>query len=78
MPWTSKHPRWLNTTRKQLAATDGKRVLQILAIVCICLVLFIIYHKGLTDIVVLIQENPDDFFRALFRYFMDNLAGGEG
>jgi hypothetical protein len=40
--------------------------------------LFIIYYKGFTDIIVVIQENPDDFWRALFKYFMDNLAGGEG
>jgi hypothetical protein len=78
MPWASKHLRWVNTTGKQLTTTDGKRILQILAILCICLILVIIYHKGLTDILVLIQENPDDFLRALLRYFMDNLAGGEG
>jgi hypothetical protein len=40
--------------------------------------LFIIYYKGFTDILVLIQENPDDFWRALFKYFMANFAGGEG
>jgi len=34
--------------------------------------------EGFIDILILIQENPDDFWRALFRYFMDNLAGGEG
>jgi hypothetical protein len=78
MPWTSKHLRWLNTTGKQLTKTYGKRILQILAILCICLILLAIYLKGCTDIFVLIQENPDDFLRVLLRYFMDNLAGGEG
>jgi hypothetical protein len=63
---------------KQLNTTDDKRILQILAILCICLILFIIYHKGFTDILVLIRENPDDFLRALLRYFIDNLAGGVG
>ena len=62
----------------KLIITDGKRILQVLAILCICILLFILYHKGFTDILVLIQENPDDFLRALFKYFMDNLAGGEG
>jgi hypothetical protein len=71
----SKYLRWLNTTGKQLTTIDGMRILQILAILCLCLMLFIICHKGFTDILVLIQENPDDFLRALLRYFMDNLAG---
>jgi len=78
MPWTSKHLRWLNTIGKQLTKTDGKRILQIFAILCICLILLTIYLKGFTDIFDLIQENPDDFLRVLLRYFMDNLAGGEG
>ncbi len=78
MPWTSEPLRWLNNTGKQLTTADGKRILQVLAILCICLMLFIIYYKGFTDILVLIQENPDDFWRALFKYFMANFAGGEG
>ena len=77
MPWTSKHLRWLNINGKQITTTNGKRILQVLAIL-FCIILFIIYYKGFTDILVLIQENPDDFLRALFRYFLDNLAGGEG
>jgi len=78
MPWTSKHLRWINIKGKQLTTTNGWRILQVLAIFCICIMLFIIYYKGLTDILALIQENPDDLWRALFRYFMGNLAGGEG
>jgi len=78
MPWTSKHLRWLNINGKQITTTDGKRILQVLAILCLCIILFIINYKGFTEIIVVIQENPDDFWRALFRYFMDNLAGGEG
>ena len=78
MPWTSKHHKWLNINEKPITTTDGKRILQVLAILCLCIMLFIIYHKGFTDILVLIQENPDDFLSALFRYFMDNLAGGGG
>ena len=62
----------------KLTPVGPKRILQALAIICICLMLFIIYHKGFADISVVIQENPDDFWRALFRYFMDNLAGGGG
>jgi uncharacterized membrane protein len=78
MSWTSKHLRWLNINGKQISTTNPKRILQAVAILCLCIILFIIYHKGFTDILVLIQENPDEFWRALFRYFMDNLAGGEG
>ena len=78
MPWTSTHLRWLNSNGKQISTTDPKRILQVLAILCLCIMLFIIYHKGFNDILVLIHENPDEFWRALFRYFMGNLAGGEG
>ena len=78
MPWTSKNLRWLNINVKQITTTDGKRIMQVLAILCLCIILFIMYYKGFTDILVLIQENPDDFWRALFKDFMDNLAGGEG
>jgi len=78
MPWTSNHLRCLNTTGKQLTTTIGERILQILAILCLGIMLFIICYKGFTDILVLIKENPDDFWCALFRYFMGNLAGGEG
>ena len=78
MSLTSKHLRWPNINGKQITTTDGKRILQVLAIVCLCIILLIINYKEFTDILVLIQENPDDFWRALFKYFMDNLVGGEG
>jgi hypothetical protein len=78
MPWTSKHLKWFNINGKQISTPNPKRILQVLAILCLCMMLFIIYHKGFTDILVLIQENPDEFWRALFRYFMSNLAGGNG
>ena len=74
MPWTSEHLRRLINIGEQLTTVDGKRILQVLAILCIYLILFIIIYKGFTDISVLIQENPDDFWRALGRYFIGNLT----
>jgi len=50
-----------------------KRIPQVLAILCICFICLIIIHKGLTDISALIQEHPDDFWRALGRYLIGNL-----
>jgi hypothetical protein len=51
--------------------------LQIPAILCLVLMLSVILHKGLTDIAALAQKHPgQDFWRALGRYLIANLAGG--
>jgi hypothetical protein len=55
-----------------------KRILQIVGILCICLMFSVIIHKGFNDISALIQKNTGDFWRALVRYFISNLAGGKG
>ena len=37
-----------------------------------------IVTKGFNDISLLVQSEPDDFWRALAKYFLGNLAGGDG
>ena len=52
------------------------RILQVLAIFCMCLMWFMIIDKGLSDLSVLVQEHPDDFWRALAKYLIGNMAEG--
>jgi hypothetical protein len=75
MTWTSDYFRWVIETREQLAQADGKRILQFFAIACLCFIMSVIAHKGFNDISLLAREHPDDFWIALGRYFLDNMAG---
>jgi len=54
-----------------------RNVLQILAVFCAIVVLSIILHKGYAGIAALAQKySGGEFWRALARYLMQNLAGG--
>ena len=54
-----------------------KTLLQILAIICIALILSMILHKASTDISALAwQYSGEKFFKALAKYLLTNLAGG--
>ena len=54
-----------------------KTLSQLLAILCLALLLGMIAHKGHSDISALArQHSGEDFRLALARYFINNLAGG--
>ena len=54
-----------------------KTVLQVLAIAALAGIVFMILHKGYSDVRALAEANRgDSFFPALLRYVFRNLAGG--
>ena len=56
---------------------DMKTVLQIVAALLLIFMMSVIFHKLTMDIMALAQEHSgQDFWRALGRYLIDNLAGG--
>ena len=55
-----------------------KRILQALGIGVMLIIWLMIGTKGFSDIADLVHKEPDDFWRALVKYFLSNLAGGEG
>ena len=56
---------------------DGKRILQIIALICTAIWMSMIAHKGYNDISIIIRENPDNWGPAIGRYLFDNWAGGK-
>ena len=56
---------------------DGKRLLQIIAIICTVTWMSMIVHKGYNDISHIINENPDNWGPAIGRYLFKNWAGGQ-
>ncbi len=56
---------------------DGKRILQVVAIICTVTWLSMIAHKGYNDISNIIKENPDNWGPAIGRYLIENWAGGK-
>ena len=55
-----------------------KSVLQILAILCLMAWFSMVAHKAFTDIAVLAEQHSGgDFWAALARYALRNLAGGD-
>lgn len=58
--------------------TKGGRIQQALAILVMLVIWLMIVTKGFSDISVLVQNEPDDLWRALAKYFLNNLAGGAG
>ena len=58
--------------------SKGGRVQQVLAIAVMLVIWMMIVTKGYTDISLLLVHESDDFWRALIRYFLSNLAGGAG
>ena len=75
MAWASEHLRWFIHIRQHLAIVDARQLLQITAIICLVIIMSMIFYKGYSDISVLIEENPDDFWRDLCEYLINNLAG---
>lgn len=59
-----------------LLETLKKRKQLILAILVSCGFWLMLIHKLNHDISILSQENPQLFWKALFRYFIANLVGG--
>jgi hypothetical protein len=54
-----------------------KTLVQVLAIACLAAILLVILHKGYVDVSRLAQEHSGaDFWRALARHLLRNLAGG--
>jgi hypothetical protein len=43
-----------------------------------CVISAVIVHKAFHDVSALLQQYPDDFWRALAKYALNNLAGGGG
>jgi hypothetical protein len=56
--------------------TKRGRLQQVLAIAVMLVIWSVIVSKGYTDISLLLVEEPDDFWRALVKYFLSNMAGG--
>ena len=59
-----------------IKATKGGRLQQVVAIAVMLVIWAVIVSKGYTDISLLLLHESDDFWRALARYFLGNLAGG--
>ena len=57
-------------------ATKGGRLQQVVGIAVMLVIWSMIVSKGYTDISLLLVYESDDFWRALARYFLSNLAGG--
>ncbi len=59
------------------ASNMDKTLLRILGILCMILIFSVILHKGSVDISALAKEySGQEFWRALGRYLIGNLAGG--
>jgi hypothetical protein len=56
-------------------ATKAQKILQLLGALGLCLIYSVLIHKGYKDISTLLENHPDDFLRALGRYFIHNLVG---
>jgi len=56
--------------------TKGERIQQVSGILFLSLMYFVIIERGFNDISALIQNNPEDFWRALGKYIIGNLARG--
>lgn len=56
-------------------AGRGKRILQAAAIAFMCFIVLVIANKATTDISLLLEHYPDDFWRALAQYLIGNMAG---
>lgn len=57
-------------------STRRVRILQVLGILVMVVIVVVIASKGISDIGALARDAPDDFWRALARYLLDNLAAG--
>lgn len=56
---------------------SAKTLLQIFSVFCMSFILATIFHKGFADISVIAQRHSGgEFWLALARYFLRNLAGG--
>lgn len=58
--------------------TRGAKIRQVLGILVMLVIVVVIATKGFGDIRTIARAEPDDFWRALGRYLLDNLAGGGG
>ncbi len=59
-------------------AARGKRTLQALGILAMLVIVLVIGSKGFNDISALLDNQAHDFWRALAKYFLSNMAGGGG
>ena len=60
-----------------IAGDFGKRMLQVIAVGLGAVILGMIIHKGYNDISLLADQHSGwEFWEALARYFIGNLAGG--
>lgn len=59
------------------ASNAFKTLLQYLAVLCMAVIVAMLLHKGFTDISALAQKHSGaEFWLALGKYFLSNLAGG--
>jgi hypothetical protein len=58
--------------------TKTSRLQQVLAIAAMLAIWIMIATKGYGDISPLLETRPEDFWRSLAQYFLDNMAGGAG
>jgi hypothetical protein len=59
-------------------ATRSVKIRQVLGILVMLVIVIVIATKGFNDIRVIAREDPDDFWRALGQYLLNNLAAGGG
>lgn len=61
-----------------IKAFKGRRIQQILGVFVMLVIVLVIAAKGFNEISALLENEPHDFWRALAKYFLSNLAGGGG
>jgi len=59
-------------------ASRIERFQQAAGIAVMLVIALVIATKGFADVAMFLEEDANDFWRALARYFLDNLAGGGG
>ena len=59
-------------------STKGGRLQQVIGIAVMLVISLMIVDKGYNDISILLEYERDDFWRALIKYFLSNMAGGAG
>jgi hypothetical protein len=54
----------------------AKTFFQVLAILGLAGIVFMVLHKGFSDVIELARQHPDNFWASLARYLLRNLTGG--
>ncbi len=68
----------LQNLRTDLCSIRGVigRIPQLIALILLCGMLATVFHKLYVDISLIVEQNPDDLFKAILRYLIT--SSGEG